>query len=754
MGVLSRSIALVVIIRLILLVPIVFAVADTTQDELLYLINQERNDLGLDPVHINSLLETSSQGHSDDMVTLQYFSHTSQDGRTYINRIVNAGYTPYVAIGENIAWHNGDPNASFVFELWKNSSGHYQVMTFNRFEEIGIGISQGIYNGASATFYVTDFGKRQNGCVVNATEQRECGTSNLGECSFGTETRTCSEEGYWGNWSGCSGNVEPIAEICEDGLDNDCNGAIDDFCNCIDNVTYACYDTDLYYYDSCDRRQDVAEDCSNLGCEGSTCCTEQSSYSCYNNDIYWFDACGDRGSKKEECYTYGCNSTTNECNTCDSHASYQCYNNDVYWYNECGEREDKKQECYTDGCNNGECVKCITQSSYQCYRNDVYYYDSCGNRETRKESCDEGCSDDECIVCDSHQGYMCYNNDVYWYDSCNNREEKKEECALGCESDECIPLPCGDNDEDGFIDVECGGLDCDDTSAYINPNSTEICNDVDDDCNSIVDDSCTENLVISEPAETHIESDERRVFFELDVQQMMDSAYYSINNERWRTFCRDVDRCMKTLSLPEGNSTISFKVQDHESIIHETNMTAFVDSKKPRISRILPRTYTNGNFTAIYTEDNPERVELLISTGGFFNLAAFRTDCPGGKRKECTIAYDVTSLNGHEIGFIFNISDHSSHDESRKETVIVDSIVPNMTQLDFNVTERGIDFNITISEEATLEYYDAPRDRWRSLCRGCSAYTRSKSFRDEPATLDIRAMDKAGNYDLETISLI
>ncbi len=50
---------------------------------------------------------------------------------------------------------------------------------------------------------------------------RSCGTSDVGECQFGTET--CSN----GTWGACLGSVEPAAETC-DNLDNDCDGTTDE----------------------------------------------------------------------------------------------------------------------------------------------------------------------------------------------------------------------------------------------------------------------------------------------------------------------------------------------------------------------------------------------------------------------------------------------------------------------------------------------------------------------------------------------
>jgi len=56
-------------------------------------------------------------------------------------------------------------------------------------------------------------------CEEGTTQQ--CGTSDVGACQFGTQT--CVDN----NWGECVGTVEPISEVCDDQIDNDCDGKTD-----------------------------------------------------------------------------------------------------------------------------------------------------------------------------------------------------------------------------------------------------------------------------------------------------------------------------------------------------------------------------------------------------------------------------------------------------------------------------------------------------------------------------------------------
>jgi hypothetical protein len=128
---------------------------ESEKSAFLTLINQYRQQNGLPPLSVSNALTIAAQGHSEDMARRNYFSHTTPEGKTFVDRIREAGYTYNTCLGENIA--AGFSTAQSVFEAWKNSPGHNQNMLNPCFKAIGIGLA---YDASSIYkwYWTTDFG--------------------------------------------------------------------------------------------------------------------------------------------------------------------------------------------------------------------------------------------------------------------------------------------------------------------------------------------------------------------------------------------------------------------------------------------------------------------------------------------------------------------------------------------------------------------------------------------------------------------
>lgn len=120
--------------------------------EVVALVNQERAKAGCGPVSSNGPLNAAAQGHSADMATNDYFSHTSLDGRSFGDRIRAAGYSGG-AIAENIAAGRG--SASSVMASWMGSSGHRANILNCSYRHIGVGLARG---GSYGTYWTQTFG--------------------------------------------------------------------------------------------------------------------------------------------------------------------------------------------------------------------------------------------------------------------------------------------------------------------------------------------------------------------------------------------------------------------------------------------------------------------------------------------------------------------------------------------------------------------------------------------------------------------
>jgi hypothetical protein len=153
--------ALLVAVKIFLLATVSFGPAlpayssAITVENIISLTNQSRQEFNLQALTQNVQLDKAAQAKAQDMLQKGYFSHTTPDGKTPWIFIEAAGYN-YLAAGENLAVNF--TQAEDVETAWMNSPGHKANILNRDFEEIGIGVSSGAFQGHEATIVVQMFG--------------------------------------------------------------------------------------------------------------------------------------------------------------------------------------------------------------------------------------------------------------------------------------------------------------------------------------------------------------------------------------------------------------------------------------------------------------------------------------------------------------------------------------------------------------------------------------------------------------------
>lgn len=119
--------------------------------EVVKLVNKERNAAGLPALTENSRLSEAAQAKAEDMMKNGYFSHTSPVYGSPFEMMRTFGIT-YKAAGENIA--KGQKTPAAVMDGWMSSSGHRANILNASYEQIGVGFCK---DSSGVTYWVQMF---------------------------------------------------------------------------------------------------------------------------------------------------------------------------------------------------------------------------------------------------------------------------------------------------------------------------------------------------------------------------------------------------------------------------------------------------------------------------------------------------------------------------------------------------------------------------------------------------------------------
>ncbi len=250
---------------------------------------------------------------------------------------------------------------------------------------------------------------------------------------------------------------------------------------------------------------------------------------------------------------------------------------------------------------------------------------------------------------------------------------------------------------------------------------------------------------------------ENRIKFLINAPKKLDKIEYIDFSERiprFRILCRDCTEYKKAVSFTDGEHNIIVKCNDEESKSEDYPISLSVDSKEPNILSIRPgrNSFTNGEFTVKYNEDNLKYARL------FWNPNLTMNNCPSGRQQECKIKVNLSSWNGQQIEYWFEIEDIAGNkDISNKAPVFIDTIHPIINQFDYSIDGFRVKFIIGIIESnlGAVEYidYNDRIPRWKALCFSLrnNACNTTKNFRRGNHQLEIKVIDKAGNFVIKNI---
>lgn len=131
--------------------------SDLTLDNILSAVNHERELRNLITLRTDTRLGYAAQDKAKDMIVRHYFSHTDPEGNYIWPKIVAAGYTPYIQLGENLAIEFY--NTESLVSAWMNSPTHRANILNESFKDQGMGLDFGsVQNNQYSSTIVNTFG--------------------------------------------------------------------------------------------------------------------------------------------------------------------------------------------------------------------------------------------------------------------------------------------------------------------------------------------------------------------------------------------------------------------------------------------------------------------------------------------------------------------------------------------------------------------------------------------------------------------
>ncbi|MFA5830385.1 MAG: CAP domain-containing protein [Candidatus Paceibacterota bacterium] len=129
--------------------------------------NYNRTQNNLPPLARNSQLDSAAIIKVHDMFERQYFEHVSPTGKGAADIVAGVGYN-YLWVGENLALGIFENERDLV-DAWMGSPGHRANILNSHYEEIGVAVDEGQFEGRHVWLAVQEFGKPASSCPAPDT---------------------------------------------------------------------------------------------------------------------------------------------------------------------------------------------------------------------------------------------------------------------------------------------------------------------------------------------------------------------------------------------------------------------------------------------------------------------------------------------------------------------------------------------------------------------------------------------------------
>jgi len=133
-----------------------------TRSKVIYWTNLQREEFGLPPLKENIKLNTAAAIKVRDMFEDQYFTHISPSGEE-VGDLVKIVKYEFIIIGENLALGNYKDDLTLV-QAWMESPGHRENILNPNYQEIGVAVEKGIFEGKMTWMAVQHFGLPLSAC--------------------------------------------------------------------------------------------------------------------------------------------------------------------------------------------------------------------------------------------------------------------------------------------------------------------------------------------------------------------------------------------------------------------------------------------------------------------------------------------------------------------------------------------------------------------------------------------------------------